>query len=102
VYQRAKQETDKRAFGTQLDVYAPDYEWINHSVAPTVLPTHDFRIDIGGEQCTQPYNASIFNISAMSFGALSANAILALNSGAKKGGFAHDTGEGSVSQHHSI
>ena len=102
VYQRAKGEPDKRPFGTQLDVHASGYEWINHSMCPTVLATHDFRVHIGGSQCTQPYEASIFNISAMSFGALSANAILALNGGAKKGGFAHDTGEGSISQHHRV
>jgi glutamate synthase domain-containing protein 2 len=101
VYQRAKGESDKRPFGTQLDVKAIGYEWINHSIAPTTLASHDFRITIG-ENCAQPYSASIFNISAMSFGALSANAILALNSGAKKGGFAHDTGEGSISEHHRV
>jgi glutamate synthase domain-containing protein 2 len=100
VYQRAKGDVDKRPFGTQLDVNAPGYEWINHSLAPTQLASHDFRIQIGGPDCTQPYSASVFNISAMSFGALSANAIMALNAGAKKGGFAHDTGEGSISQHH--
>jgi glutamate synthase domain-containing protein 2 len=99
VYQRAKGEPDKRPFGTQLDVGAVGYEWINHSLAPTNLPTHDFRLVIG-ETSAQPYHASVFNISAMSFGALSANAILALNAGAKKGGFAHDTGEGSISRHH--
>jgi glutamate synthase domain-containing protein 2 len=88
------------------------YEWVNHSMAPTKLETHDFRIWIGGDPekdaaggrslqpCAQPYHASVFNISAMSFGALSANAILALNKGAKMGGFAHDTGEGSISAHH--
>jgi len=104
VYQRAKGDPDKRPFGTQLDVHADGYEWINHSIAPTALATHDFRVVIGsgGSSCTQPYSASIFNISAMSFGALSANAILALNGGAKKGGFAHDTGEGSISQHHRV
>jgi glutamate synthase domain-containing protein 2 len=102
VYQRAKGEADKRPFGTQLDVHAVGYEWINHSVAPTKIASHDFRVAIGagGTSCTQPYDASIFNISAMSFGALSANAILALNGGAKKGRFAHDTGEGSISVHH--
>ena len=99
VYQRAKGAQDKRPFGTQMDVGADGYEWINHSVMPTTLPTHDFRVLIGEAQA-QPYNASVFNISAMSFGALSANAILALNAGAKAGGFAHDTGEGSISQHH--
>lgn len=99
VYARAKGESDKRPFGTQLDVTLEGYEWINHSVMPTHLPTHDFRVTVG-PQCAQPYALSIFNISAMSFGALSANAILALNQGAKRGGFAHDTGEGSISVHH--
>jgi len=105
VYQRAKTEVDKRPFGTQLDVQAAGYEWINHSIAPSELSTHDFRVTIGagpGTSCSQPYQASVFNISAMSFGALSANAILALNGGAKKGGFAHDTGEGSISAHHRV
>ena len=99
VYQRAKGQADKRPFGTQLDVGAVGYEWINHSMLPTHLATHDFRVLIGAGRA-QPYSASIFNISAMSFGALSANAILALNAGAKRGGFAHDTGEGSISRHH--
>ncbi|MEO6291465.1 MAG: FMN-binding glutamate synthase family protein [Burkholderiaceae bacterium] len=102
VYQRAKGESDQRPFGTQLDVKAIGYEWINHSIAPTTIASNDFRISIGGEQCAQPYSASIFNISAMSFGALSANAILALNAGAQRGGFAHDTGEGSISEHHRV
>lgn len=99
VYQRAKGEPDKRPFGTQMNVGALGYEWINHSMLPTVLPTHDFRVLIGDGR-PQPYSASIFNISAMSFGALSANAILALNEGAKRGNFAHDTGEGSISRYH--
>ena len=102
VYQRAKGESDKQPFGTQLDVKAPGFEWINHSMQPSVLATHDFRITIGDEQCQQPYSASIFNTSALSFGALSANAILALNKGAQQGGFAHDTGEGSISHHHRV
>ena len=111
VYQRAKGEPDNRPFGTQLDVGKQGYEWVNHSMVPTKLPTHDFRIWIGGapgqpslsaQPCTQPYHASVFNISAMSFGSLSANAILALNQGAKMGGFAHDTGEGSISTHHRV
>ena len=101
VYQRAKGDSDKRPFGTQLDVGAIGYEWINHSMQPTVLKTHDFRVLIGAGRA-QPYNASIFNISAMSFGALSANAILALNAGARRGNFAHDTGEGSISRHHRV
>lgn len=101
VYQRAKGEPDKRPFGTQLDVHAEGYEWVNHSVAPTKIGSHDFRITIG-EDTAQPYSASVFNISAMSFGALSANAILALNKGAQRGNFAHDTGEGSISAHHRV
>ncbi|KGM40828.1 glutamate synthase [Aquabacterium sp. NJ1] len=102
VYQRAKGESDKRPFGTQRDVGATGYEWISHSIAPSEVPSQDFRVTIGagGSSCTQPYSASVFNISAMSFGALSANAILALNTGARKGRFAHDTGEGSISQYH--
>ncbi|MBX3626374.1 MAG: FMN-binding glutamate synthase family protein [Rhizobacter sp.] len=99
VYQRSKGEQDKRPFGTQMDVGATGYEWINHSLVPTELATHDFRVTIGATRA-QPYSASVFNISAMSFGALSANAILALNAGAKRGNFAHDTGEGSISVHH--
>jgi glutamate synthase domain-containing protein 2 len=102
VYQRAKGDSDKRPFGTQKDVGAKGYEWINHSLAPTLVESHDFRLTIGGPDCTQPYSASVFNISAMSFGALSANAILALNAGAKRGNFAHDTGEGSISRHHRV
>ncbi|MBS0312663.1 MAG: FMN-binding glutamate synthase family protein [Proteobacteria bacterium] len=100
VYQRAKKDSDKRPFGTQLDVYDTGYEWINHSIAPApVAASSDFRLTIG-EHTAQPYSASIFNISAMSFGALSANAIRALNQGARLGGFAHDTGEGSISRYH--
>lgn len=101
VYQRSKGEQDKRPFGTQMDVGATGYEWINHSLVPTHLPSHDFRVTIGAGRA-QPYSASVFNISAMSFGALSSNAILALNAGARRGGFAHDTGEGSISEHHRV
>ena len=99
VYQRAKNTLDKRPFGTQLDLYADKYEWINHSLAPTDVASHDFRIVIGGSRA-QPYSASVFNISAMSFGSLSANAIRALNEGARRGNFFQDTGEGSISQYH--
>ena len=102
VYSRAKAVPDQIPFGTTLDVMAPGYQWINQSLAPTHIPSHDFRIEIGGKDCKQKYSASIFNISAMSFGSLSANAIMALNLGAKKGGFAHDTGEGSISQYHRV
>lgn len=99
IYQRAKAQNDTRPFGTQQDVYGDEYEWINHSVMPTHIESSDFRIRIGSESA-QPYEASVFNISAMSFGALSANAIRALNAGAKHGGFYHDTGEGSISPYH--
>jgi glutamate synthase domain-containing protein 2 len=102
VYARSKGETDKRPFGTQLDVKADGFEWLNHSLMPTSLASHDFRITVGGPACKQPYEASVFNISAMSFGALSANAIQALNAGALRGGFAHDTGEGSISAWHRL
>ena len=91
---------DVRPFGTNYDVYAEGYEWMTHSISPTPVSKEPFRISIGGPDCTQPYSASIFNISAMSFGALSANAIRALNGGAKLGGFAHDTGEGGYSPYH--
>ena len=99
VYQRSKGDSDKRPFGTQLDVGATGYEWINHSLAPSRIDSHDFRVLVGPTRA-QPYSASVFNISAMSFGALSANAILALNAGAQRGKFAHDTGEGSISRYH--
>ncbi len=100
VYQRAKLVLDVRPFGTNYDVYGEGYEWMTHSISPTPVSKEPFRITIGGPDCTQPYSASIFNISAMSFGALSANAIRALNGGAKLGGFAHDTGEGGYSPYH--
>jgi len=99
VYQRAKNALDKRPFGSQLDLYADKYEWINHSLVPTDIPSHDFRITIGASRA-KPYSASVFNISAMSFGSLSANAIRALNEGARRGNFYHDTGEGSISTYH--
>ena len=100
VYQRAKQEIDKRPFGTQLDVYDERYEWMNHSLAPSQINDTDFRLTVGGSSCRQPVSLSVLNISAMSFGALSANAILVLNEGAKLGQFAHDTGEGGISSYH--
>jgi glutamate synthase domain-containing protein 2 len=100
VKQRAKNALDVRPFGTELDVYAERYEWINHSIAPTRIESHDFRVPVGGPECAQPYSASVFNISAMSFGAISPNAIRALNEGARRGGFYHDTGEGSLSPYH--
>jgi glutamate synthase domain-containing protein 2 len=101
VYERAKGKTGEHPFGTLLDAYREGYEFIGHSMAPA--PPADpasFRITIGGPDCARPYSASVYNISAMSFGALSANAIRALNAGAKKGGFSHDTGEGGLSPYH--
>jgi len=100
VYQRAKGQLDTLPFGTQRDVYQSGYEWINHSLAPAhVLHDHQ-RIRVGGTACTQPYDASIFNVSAMSYGSLSKNAVLALNTGAKIGAFSHNTGEGGLSPYH--
>jgi glutamate synthase domain-containing protein 2 len=100
VYQRAKGMEDKRPFGTRMRVYDGGYSWITHSVKPVHIEDTDFRVTIGGPKCKQPYAASIYNISAMSFGSLSANAILALSTGAKAGGFAQDTGEGGISRYH--
>jgi len=100
VYQRAKMMLDVRPFGTTYDVYGNGFEWMSHSIAPRPVGRESFRIMIGDADCAKPYSASVFNISAMSFGALSANAIRALNGGAKRGGFAHDTGEGGYSPYH--
>lgn len=101
VYARAKNEPSDKPFGTLIDVYEAGFEFIGHSMRPAPLSDPaSFRITIGGPQCSQPYSASIFNISAMSFGSLSANAIRALNKGAKLGNFHHDTGEGSISPYH--
>jgi glutamate synthase domain-containing protein 2 len=102
IYQRAKKETDTIPFGTQLDVYENGYEWLSHSIA--AISHHELnedpRVVVGGPECLQPYSASIFNISAMSFGSLSENAILALNGGAFMGNFYHNTGEGGISDYH--
>ncbi|MEK7688003.1 MAG: FMN-binding glutamate synthase family protein [Pseudomonadota bacterium] len=100
VYQRAKMMLDMRPFGTSHDVYGTGFEWMSHSIAPRPVADDHFRITVGGPDCAKPYSASVFNISAMSFGALSANAIRALNNGARIGGFAHDTGEGGYSPYH--
>ncbi|MEO7310628.1 MAG: FMN-binding glutamate synthase family protein [Chitinophagaceae bacterium] len=102
IYQRAKQENDTMPFGTQLDVYAEGYEWMTHSIAPLDFESinHNPRIIFGNKDCKQPYSSSIFNVSAMSYGSLSKNAIEALNAGAKIGGFAHNTGEGGLSPYH--
>lgn len=100
VYRRAKGVAGSRPFGTLLNVYSEGYEWINHSMATTHLEGQDFRIQIGGPDCKKPYASSVVNISGMSYGALSPNAIAALNQAAKAGGFAHTTGEGSISRYH--
>jgi glutamate synthase domain-containing protein 2 len=103
VYARAKNEGSERPFGTLLDVYREGYEFIGHSNRPVMPGDPDaFRLMIGNEQCAKPYSASVFNISAMSFGSLSANAVQALNKGARLGGFAQDTGEGAISPHHRL
>lgn len=100
VYQRAKGVVDSLPFGTQTNVYEEGYEWINHSLAPKAALKDEPRVIIGGKDCKQPYSASIFNISAMSYGSLSKNAVLALNRGAKMGRFYHNTGEGGLSPYH--
>jgi glutamate synthase domain-containing protein 2 len=100
VYQRAKKVLDTVPFGTQHNVYEQGYEFVNHSLYPTHLERKDLRVQIGSDLCRQPYSLSLLNISAMSFGSLSPNAILALNGGAKDGGFAHNTGEGGISPYH--
>lgn len=100
VYQRSKGTKDVDPFGTERNVYAAGYESFAHSMAPADHLETEPRVTVGGPDCTQPYEMSLLNVSAMSFGSLSANAILALNGGAAKGGFAHTTGEGAVSDHH--
>lgn len=102
IYQRAKGVNDTSPFGTQMDAYDTGYEWMEHSMYPKAFEelNHDPRVKVGGPLCKQPYNASLLNISAMSFGSLSKNAILALNGGAKDGNFAHNTGEGAISPYH--
>ncbi|MGE4133908.1 MAG: FMN-binding glutamate synthase family protein [Bdellovibrionales bacterium] len=100
VYQRAKGQNQTLPFGTQLDVNLENYEWVNHSITPTATMAENFRVMIGGPDCSKPYSASLFNISAMSYGALSPAAITALNLGAKKGSFYHNTGEGGISPYH--
>lgn len=99
-YKRAKNVNDSQPFGTVADVGAAGYAWISHSIRPTTIEDHDFRIDVGGPECTQPYSLSVYNISGTSFGAVSGNAIQAFNRGAALGGFAHNTGEGSISPYH--
>ncbi|MCW2982476.1 MAG: FMN-binding glutamate synthase family protein [Conexibacter sp.] len=100
IYERAKGLKDEQAYGTERDVAEPGYEWLLHSTAPLDPPEEPPRVRIGGPDCTKPYDMALLNVSAMSFGALSANAITALNRGAAAGGFAHDTGEGGLTDHH--
>ena len=100
IYQRAKEELETRPFGTQLNLYSSDYDGLKHSMYPVELCDDDFRVTVGGPQSKQPYSASVLNISAMSYGSLSKNAILALSQGAAKGNFYHNTGEGSISDYH--
>jgi len=100
VYQRAKNQIDTRPYGTQFDVYRSGYEWINHSLSPVHVENVHPRVQFGGPDCDKPYHASPMNISAMSYGALSKHAIMALNKGAKLGNFAHNTGEGGLSPYH--
>ncbi|MEE9431815.1 MAG: FMN-binding glutamate synthase family protein [Melioribacteraceae bacterium] len=102
IYQRAKGETDTTPFGTQMQVYRSGYEWMEHSMYAKNIENLDVdpRIIIGGSECKQPYSASILNISAMSFGSLSKNAVMAMNKGAKLNNFAHNTGEGGLSPYH--
>lgn len=102
IYQRAKKQVDTTPFGTQLNVYAEGYEWMSHSIVPMDFHTidHHPRVRVGNKDCKQPYQASVLNISAMSFGSLSSQAVEALNAGAKIGSFAHNTGEGGLSPYH--
>lgn len=100
IYSRAKKQHGTHPFGTELDVNDEEYQWMQHSIYPAKKMEEPPRITIGGAFCKKPYSASIFNISAMSFGALSSNAITALNLGAKAGQFFHDTGEGGISKYH--
>jgi glutamate synthase domain-containing protein 2 len=100
IYQRAKNQLDTLPFGTQRDTDQNGYEWVGHSIDAKHVDPSSLRISVGGPDCLQPYLSSIFNISAMSYGALSKNAVLALNGGAQEGGFSHNTGEGSISQYH--
>lgn len=100
VYQRAKRALDTLPFGTQKNLYEVGYEWVSHSIVPAHVDANHLRVTVGGPDCKQPYSASLLNVSAMSFGSLSKNAIRALNQGAKIGGFAHNTGEGGLSPYH--
>ena len=100
IYERAKGTAAELSFGTERDIDQAGYEYLVHSTAPVDPPAEPFRIRIGGPHCTRPYDMALLNVSSMSFGALSANALRALNAGARRGGFAHDTGEGGLTPYH--
>jgi glutamate synthase domain-containing protein 2 len=100
IYERAKGIHGEQAFGTEREVNQVGYEWVLHSSAPAEPPKEQPRVRIGGPDCSKPYDMALLNVSAMSFGALSANALRALNAGAARGGFAHDTGEGGLTEYH--
>ena len=103
MYERSKGVEDTKPFGTELPVYDVGYSWFVHSINPKPLaerPSETLRVRVGEGRCSKPYDASVLNTSAMSFGALSANAVMALNKGAKLGGYAHNTGEGGFSKYH--
>ena len=102
VYERSKSHEGIKPFGTEMNVYSDDYRWINHSITPRPYNNDLYRVVIGNHQCSQPYESSVLNISAMSYGSIGPNALLALNKGAKLGEFAHDTGEGGISQYHKV
>ncbi len=100
IYQRAKGEKDEQGYGSERDFTALGYEWLLHSTTPVDPPNEPPRVAVGGPDCTKPYDMALLNVSAMSFGALSGNALRALNGGAARGGFAHDTGEGGLTDYH--
>ncbi|MGV0162647.1 FMN-binding glutamate synthase family protein [Mycobacterium colombiense] len=100
IYQRAKGTAAEQSYGTERDIDWDGYEYLVHSTAPVEPPPEPYRVRIGGPDCKQPYDIALMNVSAMSFGSLSGNALRALNNGARKGRFAHDTGEGGLTPYH--
>jgi glutamate synthase domain-containing protein 2 len=100
IYERAKGIEDEQAFGTERNVTDPGYEWLLQSISSFDPPKEPPRVSIGGPDCSRPYEMALLNVSAMSFGALSGAALTALNRGAARGGFAHDTGEGGLTEYH--
>ena len=100
IYARAKGVDSHKAFGTELQVNEVGHEYLLHSSAPVAPATEQHRVSIGSSQCTQPYEISLLNISSMSFGSLSANAVRSMNKGAAMGEFVHETGEGGLTKYH--